>query len=143
MKRKKWKSLRKTGGITYMDGLVSTGNKLPNTILNIIFANKKIFLINFINIIFSPVDNRTSISFNLVNDFNEQYFFQEWFVRFKNHSHEMQCCQWFQQIGFLLFYFSKSWSMNLKIIDWCSDDKMKFYHDAICIRNIHDEMRIE
>lgn len=45
-----------------MDGLVSTGNKFPNTILEIIFANKKIFSIFFIHILFCAVDNRTIIS---------------------------------------------------------------------------------
>ena len=30
-------------GLCYMDGLVSTGNKFPYTILKIIFANKKNF----------------------------------------------------------------------------------------------------
>jgi len=35
----------------YMDGLVSTGNKFPNTILKRIFMNKKIFQEYFINIL--------------------------------------------------------------------------------------------
>jgi hypothetical protein len=40
-----------------MDGLVSTGNKFPYTILKIIFSNKKIFDHFFINILFRVVDN--------------------------------------------------------------------------------------
>jgi len=37
----------------YMDGLVSTGNKFPYTILKRIFPFQKIFFIYFINIHFS------------------------------------------------------------------------------------------
>jgi hypothetical protein len=43
----------------YMDGLVSTGNKFPNTILEIIFINQKIFPNYFINILIVAVDKRT------------------------------------------------------------------------------------
>jgi hypothetical protein len=39
-----------------MDGLVSTGNKIPYTILKIIFTNKKQFGINFIHIFFKDVN---------------------------------------------------------------------------------------
>ena len=39
-----------------MDGLVSTGNKIPTTILLIISANQKNFTINFIHIFFIAVD---------------------------------------------------------------------------------------
>jgi hypothetical protein len=39
-----------------MDGLVSTGNQIPNAILKIIFANWKNFPINFIHIFFRTVD---------------------------------------------------------------------------------------
>ena len=46
-------------GDIYMDGLVSTGNKFPNTILEIIFINQKIFSNYFINILILPVDKRT------------------------------------------------------------------------------------
>lgn len=70
-KEYKQKPLRETGGIIYMDGLVSTGNKFPNTILNINFANKKIFSINFINILFSAVDNRTHVIIIMADDFDE------------------------------------------------------------------------
>src|SRR5882672_2189818 len=38
------KSLRRIGGIIYMDGLVSTGNKFPYTILNIFSLTKKYFI---------------------------------------------------------------------------------------------------
>ena len=47
-------------GDIYMDGLVSTGNKFPNTILEIIFINQKIFPNYFINILILPVDKRSS-----------------------------------------------------------------------------------
>jgi hypothetical protein len=43
-------------GLCYIDGLVSTGNKFPYTILKIIFANKKIFRHFFINILKRVVD---------------------------------------------------------------------------------------
>jgi hypothetical protein len=39
-----------------MDGLVSTGNKFPNAILEIIFINQKIFPKYFINILKYAVD---------------------------------------------------------------------------------------
>ena len=45
------KARLKMHGLCYMDGLVSTGNKFPYTILKIIFANKKIFSHFFINIL--------------------------------------------------------------------------------------------
>jgi hypothetical protein len=38
-------------GLCYMDGLVSTGNKFPYTILKIIFAIRKNFTLFFINIL--------------------------------------------------------------------------------------------
>ena len=47
---------RKTRGIIYMDGLVSTGNKFPYTILKRIFPNQKKFPKNFIHILFIAVD---------------------------------------------------------------------------------------
>jgi len=40
-----------------MDGLVSTGNKFPDTILVIIFSNKKNFSNYFIHIFHIAVDN--------------------------------------------------------------------------------------
>ncbi|CAN5281041.1 hypothetical protein BH09BAC2_BH09BAC2_02610 [soil metagenome] len=40
-----------------MDGLVSTGNKFPYTILKIIFTNMKKYSTFFINILFFHVDN--------------------------------------------------------------------------------------
>ena len=40
-----------------MDGLVSTGNKFPDTILKIIFFNQKIIPKYFINILKQVVDN--------------------------------------------------------------------------------------
>lgn len=49
--------------LCYIDGLVSTGNQIPYTILEIIFPNKKIFSINFINILFCPVDKEASFYF--------------------------------------------------------------------------------
>jgi hypothetical protein len=52
------KSPRSTGGIIYMDGLVSTGNKFPDTILKIILAIQKIFLIFFIHILNIVVDKQ-------------------------------------------------------------------------------------
>ncbi len=42
-----------------MDGLVSTGNKFPYTILKINFFNQKIFSNYFINILNMPVDKRS------------------------------------------------------------------------------------
>ena len=39
-----------------MDGLVSTGNKFPYTILKNLLPNAKIFLNNFINILAADVD---------------------------------------------------------------------------------------
>lgn len=41
----------------YMDGLVSTGNKFPDTILKRIFMNKKNIPKYFINILKQVVDN--------------------------------------------------------------------------------------
>lgn len=38
-------------GLCYMDGLVSTGNKFPYTILKIIFAIRKEIILFFINIL--------------------------------------------------------------------------------------------
>ncbi len=38
--------------LCYIDGLVSTGNQIPYTILKIIFPNEKIFHWFFINIFF-------------------------------------------------------------------------------------------
>jgi hypothetical protein len=52
------KARLKMYGLCYIDGLVSTGNKFPYTILKIIFANKKIFCVFFINILKSVVDKR-------------------------------------------------------------------------------------
>jgi hypothetical protein len=40
---------KKTGGIIYMDGLVSTGNKFPNTILKRIFAIQKCLQVSVTN----------------------------------------------------------------------------------------------
>jgi hypothetical protein len=42
--------------LCYIDGLVSTGNQIPYTILKIIFPNEKIFQWFFINIFFCAVD---------------------------------------------------------------------------------------
>jgi hypothetical protein len=42
--------------LCYIDGLVSTGNQIPYTILKIIFPNEKIFHWFFINIFFHAVD---------------------------------------------------------------------------------------
>lgn len=47
-----------------MDGLVSTGNKFPTTILKIIFMNQKIFPVYFINILNIAVENQTFISYS-------------------------------------------------------------------------------
>jgi hypothetical protein len=43
-------------GLCYMDGLVSTGNKFPYTILKIIFAIRKEIILFFINILKQFVD---------------------------------------------------------------------------------------
>jgi hypothetical protein len=48
----------KTRGIIYMDGLVSTGNKFPNTILKIILSIQKKIIEYFIHILFGLVDKR-------------------------------------------------------------------------------------
>jgi len=48
-------------GLCYIDGLVSTGTKFPYTILKIIFANKKIFLLFFINILKCVVDKQVFV----------------------------------------------------------------------------------
>jgi hypothetical protein len=42
--------------LCYIDGLVSTGNQIPYTILKINFANQKIFLNYFIHILNMVVD---------------------------------------------------------------------------------------
>jgi hypothetical protein len=42
--------------LCYIDGLVSTGNQIPFTILKIIFANEKIFYNYFIHILKRAVD---------------------------------------------------------------------------------------
>ena len=49
-----------------MDGLVSTGNKFPYTILEIIFINQKIFPNYFINILAVAVDKRPFITILLI-----------------------------------------------------------------------------
>ena len=49
-------------GPCYMDGLVSTGNKFPYTILKIIFSNRKFFMNYFINILFFVVDKGEAFS---------------------------------------------------------------------------------
>ena len=56
MRMYKKKSPRSTGGIIYMDGLVSTGNKFPYTILKRILFNQKNFPNYFINILILIVD---------------------------------------------------------------------------------------
>jgi len=56
-----------------MDGLVSTGTKIPYTILKINFPNRKIFLIFFINIFFIVVDKGSRI-FLIIADFAEEIF---------------------------------------------------------------------
>jgi len=53
---KKTKARLFTVGLCYIDGLVSTGNQIPYTILKIIFANQKIFSNYFIHILNMPVD---------------------------------------------------------------------------------------
>jgi hypothetical protein len=45
-------------GDIYMDGLVSTGNKFPSTILVSFFPNQKIFSMFFINILFFRVEKQ-------------------------------------------------------------------------------------
>jgi hypothetical protein len=45
-----------------MDGLVSTGNKFPSTILNIFLAIQKIFYKNFIHILVSSVDSKAVLN---------------------------------------------------------------------------------
>jgi hypothetical protein len=47
--------------LCYIDGLVSTGNQIPYTILKRIFANIKLFPKNFINIFYVAVDNRRAV----------------------------------------------------------------------------------
>ena len=42
--------------LCYIDGLVSTGNRIPDTILKRIFTNIKLFPKNFINIFSAAVD---------------------------------------------------------------------------------------
>ncbi|HNA16606.1 MAG TPA: hypothetical protein PKG89_09285, partial [Ferruginibacter sp.] len=50
------KARRLTARLCYIDGLVSTGNKIPYTILKRNFSNRKIFSEYFINIFFLAVD---------------------------------------------------------------------------------------
>jgi len=45
--------------LCYIDGLVSTGNQIPYTILKINFANEKIILNYFIHILNQAVDKGT------------------------------------------------------------------------------------
>jgi hypothetical protein len=56
-----------TARLCYIDGLVSTGNQIPYTILKRIFANIKLFPKNFINIFFIAVDNSHSILSIFIN----------------------------------------------------------------------------
>jgi hypothetical protein len=51
------KARRLMARLCYIDGLVSTGNQIPYTILKRIFANIKLFPKNFINIFNTAVDN--------------------------------------------------------------------------------------
>jgi hypothetical protein len=51
-----------------MDGLVSTGNKFPYTILKIVFSNTKIFFHNFIHIFIFFVNKRLTTSKNKITD---------------------------------------------------------------------------
>jgi hypothetical protein len=55
--------------LCYIDGLVSTGNQIPYTILKRIFANIKLFPKYFINIFFYAVDNSAPIFI-----FSRKYF---------------------------------------------------------------------
>jgi hypothetical protein len=55
------KARRLMARLCYIDGLVSTGNQIPYTILKRIFANIKLFPKNFINIFFIAVDNSNMI----------------------------------------------------------------------------------
>ena len=53
-----------TARLCYIDGLVSTGNQIPYTILKIIFANQKIFYNYFIHILNRAVDKGAAFSLN-------------------------------------------------------------------------------
>ncbi len=54
-------------GLCYMDGLVSTGNKFPYTILKIIFAIRKKITLFFINIFKQVVDKLPLFNFKSAN----------------------------------------------------------------------------
>ena len=64
------KARQKMHGLRYIDGLVSTGNKFPYTILKIIFTIRKKSFFFFINILKFAVDKRiilrTNFPFNSV-----------------------------------------------------------------------------
>jgi hypothetical protein len=53
-----------TARLCYIDGLVSTGNQIPFTILKIIFANQKIFRNYFIHILNRAVDKGAGFFIN-------------------------------------------------------------------------------
>jgi hypothetical protein len=52
------KARRLMARLCYIDGLVSTGNQIPFTILKRIFATVKLFPKNFINILKRTVEKR-------------------------------------------------------------------------------------
>jgi hypothetical protein len=60
------KSPRGAEGIIYMDGLVSTGNKFPYTILKRISSNQKKITKYFIHILYITVDKRWVISSSII-----------------------------------------------------------------------------
>lgn len=55
-------------GLRYIDGLVSTGNKFPYTILKIIFTIRKKTLLFFINILKMAVDKTTLLRTKIVTN---------------------------------------------------------------------------
>jgi len=54
--------------LCYIDGLVSTGNQIPFTILKINFPNMKIFYNYFIHIFFYAVDKADAIFIYVPSD---------------------------------------------------------------------------
>ena len=62
--------------LCYIDGLVSTGNQIPFTILKIIFPNQKIFRKNFIHILFYAVDKSVLILQPAPGELNKESRFE-------------------------------------------------------------------
>jgi hypothetical protein len=100
--------------LCYIDGLVSTGNQIPYTILKINFPIKKIFSGNFINIFFYAVDKASIISLVATTELKRIHtaytycFVQRYFV----HRLKVLNSQHYRRNDLTCFYFLLKFLMN-------------------------------